>query len=199
MNWYSDIQASCMLTDRPPIPADADNDTAELLRRCADGDRAAFRALYERWAARLHGIAVRITRQTALASDATQDAFVQIWQQAHRFDPARGSAEAFLISLVRYRALDIVRRRGREIPGYEVDERPDDTPDALAQLVGSAEGAALHRCLGLLDAERRRLVMMAFVDGLSHSELAEHLSVPLGTVKSWIRRSLLALRECLAA
>ena len=144
-------------------------------------------------------MALRITRQSGLAADATHDAFVQVWQQAYRFDPARGSAEAFLVSLLRYRALDIVRRRGREIPGYELEERADETPDALAQLVGSAEAAALHRCLGLLDAERRRLVTMAFVEGLSHSELAAKLCVPLGTVKSWIRRSLLSLRECLAA
>lgn len=183
-----------------PIRAEpsAADETAGLLRRCAEGDRAAFRLLYDRWGPRLHGIALRITRQAALAADATHDAFVQVWQQAHRFDPERGSAEAFLISLVRYRALDIVRRRAREIPGYEPEERPDETPDALAQLVGSAEGAALQRCLGLLDADRRRLVLMAFVDGLSHSELAEQSRVPLGTVKSWIRRSLLSLRECLA-
>jgi RNA polymerase sigma-70 factor, ECF subfamily len=173
-------------------------DTASLLLRCGNGDRAAFRTLYDRWSGRLHGIALRITRQAPLAADATHDAFVQVWQQAHRFDPERGSAGAFLISLVRYRAMDIVRRRGREIPGYEPDDRADDSPDALAQLVGSSEGAALHRCLDLLDSERRRLIVMAFVDGLSHSELAEKLSVPLGTVKSWIRRSLLSLRACLA-
>jgi RNA polymerase sigma-70 factor, ECF subfamily len=98
-------------------PSVAD-DTAGLLRRCADGDRAAFRTLYDGWGGRLHGMALRITRQSGLAADATHDAFVQVWQQAHRFDPARGSAEAFLVSLLRYRALDIVRRRGREIPGY---------------------------------------------------------------------------------
>ena len=180
-------------------PSRTTDDTAGLLARCAKGDQAAFRTLYDRWSGRLHGIALRITRQSPLAADATHDAFVQVWQQAHRFDPARGSAEAFLISLVRYRALDIVRRNGRETPGFEPEERADDSPDALAQLVGSAEAAALHRCLGLLDAERRRLVVMAFVDGLSHSQLAETLAVPLGTVKSWIRRSLLSLRECLAA
>jgi RNA polymerase sigma-70 factor (ECF subfamily) len=188
-----------MLSASPSRTApSAADDTAGLLRSCAAGDRAAFRTLYDRWGPRLHGIALRITRQPALAADATHDTFVLVWQQAHRFDPSRGSAEAFLISLVRYRALDIVRRRVREVPGYEPDERADDAPDALAQLVGSAEGAALHRCLGLLDPERRRLVVMAFVDGLTHSELAEKLSVPLGTVKSWIRRSLVSLRECLA-
>jgi len=170
-----------------------------LLQRSARGDRAAFRALYDQWGRRLYGIALRITRQPSLAADATQDAFVQIWQQAQRFDPARGSAEAFLVSLVRYRALDVVRRQSRETPGYEPVEQEDETPDALTRLVSSAEGVALHRCLGLLDAERRRLVVMAFVDGLSHSELSSHLNVPIGTVKSWIRRSLLSLRECLAS
>jgi RNA polymerase sigma-70 factor (ECF subfamily) len=189
------------MLNEPALPdaSTAAADTARLLLRCAERDRAAFRQLYDLWGGRLHGIALRITRQAPLAADATHDAFVQVWQQAHRFDPARGSGEAFLISLVRYRALDIVRRRGREIPGYEPEERADETPDALAQLIGSAEGTALHRCLALLDPERRRLVVMAFVDGLSHSELAEKLSVPLGTVKSWIRRSLLSLRECLAS
>ena len=174
-------------------------DAEDLLRRCAAGDRAAFRLLYDRWGGRLHGIALRITRQSALAADATQDAFVQIWQQASRFDPSRGSAEAFLVSLVRYRALDLVRRGAREVPGYEPPEQEDESPDALSQLVSTAEGAALHRCLERLEPDRRKLIVMAFVDGLSHGDLAEKAGAPLGTVKSWIRRSLLSLRECLAA
>jgi RNA polymerase sigma-70 factor (ECF subfamily) len=175
------------------------DDTEALLHRCADGDRAAFRLLYDRCGNRLYGIALRITRQAPLAADATQDAFMQIWQQAHRFDPDRGTPDAWLIGVVRYRALDIVRRRSREVPGYEPEEREDESPDALARLVSTAEGAALHHCLAALEADRRRLVVMAFVDGLSHSELAARLGVPLGTVKSWIRRSLLSLRECLAS
>jgi RNA polymerase sigma-70 factor (ECF subfamily) len=173
--------------------------TAALLHRCADGDRVAFRQLYDRWGSRLYGIALRITHQAALAADATQDAFVQIWQQAHRFDPGRGGPEAWLIGIVRYRALDMVRRHSREVPGYEPEEREDVAPDALARLVSTAEGAALHRCLGELEEDRRRLVVLAFVDGLSHSELAERMRVPLGTVKSWIRRSLITLRGCLAS
>jgi RNA polymerase sigma-70 factor (ECF subfamily) len=174
-------------------------DDAALLRRCAAGDRAAFRTLYDHWSARLHGIALRITRQSSLAADATHDAFVQVWQQAARFDPARGSAEAFLVSLVRYRALDIVRRRGREVPGYEPPEQEDDSPDILSRLISSAEGAVLQRCLSLLEPDRRRIVLLAFVDGLSHADLVARLGVPLGTVKSWIRRSLLSLRECLTS
>jgi RNA polymerase sigma-70 factor, ECF subfamily len=179
--------------------AAASDDTAALLHRCAGGDRAAFRLLYDRWGSRLYGIALRITRQSSLAADALHDAFLQIWQQAHRFDPDRGSPEAWMVGMVRYRALDLVRRQAREIPGYEAEEQEDEAPDALARLVSSTEGAALRRCLQELEADRRRLVVMAFVDGLSHSELAERLHVPLGTVKSWIRRSLLTLRECLAS
>jgi RNA polymerase sigma-70 factor, ECF subfamily len=185
--------------DPPHRTGVAGDDTALLLRRCAGGDRVAFRALYDRWGGRMHGIALRITRQGSLAADATQEAFVQVWQQAHRFDPARGTAEAFLVSLVRYRALDLARRQSREVAGYEPDDREDEAPDALSRLVSTAEGAALRRCLAHLDAERRRLVELAFVEGLSHSELAQRLQVPLGTVKSWIRRSLLSLRECLAS
>lgn len=173
-------------------------ETGALLQRCAGGDRAAFRMLYDRWSSQLYGIALRITRQPTLAADATHDAFVQVWQQAGRFDPARGSGEAFLVSLVRYRALDIVRRRTRETPGYEPEEQEDESPDALSRLVASAEGAALHRCLHQIDPERRKLLIMAFVDGLSHGALAERLRLPLGTIKSTIRRSLLALRECLS-
>ena len=181
-------------------PRTTQTDDAEaLLVGCARGDRAAFRLLYDRWGSRLYGIALRITRQGSMAADATQDAFVQIWQQAHRFDPLRGSAEAWLIGILRYRALDIVRRRSREVAGYEPEEREDEAPDALARLVSSAEGAALYRCLEELEEDRRRLVVLAFVDGLSHSELAARMNAPLGTVKSWIRRSLMSLRECLAS
>jgi RNA polymerase sigma-70 factor, ECF subfamily len=177
----------------------ADDEAAVLLHRCAGGNRAALRLLYDRWASRLYGIALRITRQPAMAADALHDAFLQIWQQSHRFDPDRGGPEAWMVGMVRYRALDIVRRQARESPGYEPEEREDESPDALARLVSTTEGAALHRCLKELEEERRRLVVMAFVDGLSHSELAVRLGLPLGTVKSWIRRSLLQLRGCLAS
>ncbi len=170
----------------------------DLIASCAAQDRAAFRALYARWSGRLHGVALRITRDPALAADATHDAFVQVWQQAGRFDPALGEAGAWLMSLARYRALDLVRRRGREVLGHESAlEEADGGPDPLAQLLSSSDGGALHRCLQTLSTERRRLVVLAFVEGLSHSQLAEKLTVPIGTVKSWIRRSLIGLRECL--
>ena len=186
------------------MPAEADlvstvpND-AELIARCASQDRAAFRALYAAWSGRLHGVAMRITRDPALAADATHDAFVQVWQQAGRFDPAKGEAGAWLLTLARYRALDMVRRRGREVLGHEAAEESDPAPDALSQLMSASDGGALHRCLELLSAERRQLVILAFVEGFSHSQLALRQNLPIGTIKSWIRRSLLGLKECLAA
>jgi RNA polymerase sigma-70 factor (ECF subfamily) len=183
--------------------AEADKDTrpvdelTELLRRCAEADRAAFRRLYELQAPRLYGVALRITRQPALAADAVHDALMQVWQNARRFDASRGNPEAWLLSLVRYRALDIARRGAREVSGAEIPDTADDDPDPLSRLIGSDDAEALHRCLANLEPERRRLVVMAFIDGLSHTELAARLNQPLGTVKSWIRRALIALKRCL--
>jgi RNA polymerase sigma-70 factor (ECF subfamily) len=180
---------------------DADADGTEeltgLLRRVAGGDRAAFGRLYDLQSPRLYGVALRITRQPSLAADAVHDAMLQVWRNAGRFEVGRGAAEAWLVSLVRYRALDIARRRGRDAPEEEIPVRTDDSPDPLAALASRRDAAALHDCLARLEAERRKLLLLAFVDGLSHSEVAERLNMPLGTVKSWIRRSLLALRQCL--
>lgn len=170
---------------------------ADLLQRIPGGDRAALRRLYDWQSPRLYAIALRITHDQGLASDALHDAFMQVLKQAGRFDPARGSAEAWLVSLVRYRALDIVRRRRREVLGYEPADQASFEPDALELLAATEEGARLRACLAALSEDRRRLIILAFVDGLSHADLATRLGVPLGTVKSTIRRGLLKLRECL--
>ncbi len=177
----------------------AADEPGALLWLVAAGDRAAFRRLYDQQAPHLYAVAMRITRQSALASDAVHDAFLQVWRNAARFDAARGHAEAWLLSLVRYRALDIVRRRVREVSDEGLPELEDSDPDPLALLQTARDAADLNRCLETLEADRRSLVVLAFVDGLSHSELAERLDTPLGTVKSWIRRSLMSLRACLEA
>lgn len=178
---------------------DAADDPAALLRRIAAGDRGAFRRLYDLQAPRLYAIALRVTRQAPLASDAVHDAFLQVWRNADRFEAARGAPEAWLLSLVRYRALDIARKRWREVSQDDLDlpEPADEEPDPLQRLADRRDAASLHGCLGQLEAERRRLLLLAFVDGLSHSEVAERVNMPLGTVKSWIRRSLQTLRLCL--
>ena len=133
----------------------------------------------------------------ALASDAVHDAMLQVWRNADSYDPDRGNADAWLVSLVRYRAVDIVRKQSREIPGLEISEAVDEAPDALRRLVATEEGSALRTCLEEVELPQRRIVLLAFVDGLTHREIAAHTGQPLGTVKSSIRRTLLALRACL--
>ncbi len=170
---------------------------ATLIPLIAAGDRAAFRRVYDLHAPRLYAVALRITRQAPLASDAVHDGLLQLWRNAGRFDLSRGNPEAWLVSLVRYRALDIARRRVREVSDEDLPEPIDEDPDPLQRLAASRDTEALHHCLAQLEAERRRLLGLAFIDGLSHSEVAERLKLPLGTVKSWIRRSLQSLRLCL--
>jgi RNA polymerase sigma-70 factor, ECF subfamily len=169
-----------------------------LLQRCATGDRAAFRALYDRHSPRLYAVALRITRRPPLAGDAVQDAFIQVWRNSGQFVPGRGSAEAWMTGLVRYRALDLLRRSGPPMQSLEDVQASEEEPD-LSALAANADGRALRQCLDRLDPQRRHLVVLAFVEGFSHSELAARLSAPLGTVKSAIRRALASLRECLTA
>ena len=145
----------------------------------------------------MYAVALRITRNSALASDAVHDAMLQVWRNAERYDAERGNADSWLVSLVRYRALDICRRQGRELTGGEVPERADEGPDALSMLVSDAEAVALRVCLEQIEPDRRRLVLLAFTDGLTQVEVADQVGQPLGTVKSTIRRALIALRSCL--
>ena len=168
-----------------------------LLVRCAQADGAAFRRLYDTQSSTLYAVALRITRDASLAADAVHDAMLQVWRNAARFDPARGNARGWLISLVRYRALDSIGRTRREVLGTEMAEPVDPEPLALDRLQASREGQALHRCLDAVEPARRSLVVLAFVEGLTHVEVAARLRQPLGTVKSGIRRALLALRACL--
>ncbi len=168
-----------------------------LVAAVAAGDGDAFRQLYDLQASRMYGIALRITRQAPLAADAVHDAFLELWRNAGRYDERRGDPDIWLSSLVRYRAVDITRRRGRVMSDEDLPEAIDDEPDALARMEASSEAAALRACLDTLAEDRRRLLALAFVDGLSHSELARRLRLPIGTVKARVRRSLKSLRDCL--
>lgn len=183
--------------DHPAARGDATVSLASLIAAVAAGDDAAFGQIYARRASRLFGIALRITRQPPLAADAVQEAFLELWRNAGRFDEQRGDPDVWLASLVRYRALDMTRRLGREVSDEGIPEAVDPDPDPLARMEVSSETAALRACLDKLEPERRTLLSLAFLDGLSHSELATRLHVPIGSVKSWIRRSLKSLRVCL--
>ena len=171
----------------------------DLLAAVAAGDREALRAIYERQSVRLFGIANAILRDRDAAADAVQDAFLRISQRAEQFDLARGPAEAWLAAITRNAALDLARRRGREMPTDDpaLGDVPVQ-PEALERVAATAQGRRLRDCLLALEEKHRRGILLAFVHGLSHAQVAARLDLPLGTVKAWIRRGLAQLRECLS-
>ena len=176
-----------------------DAELADLLHKVAQGDRDALRSVYVRQSTRLFGIAMAILRDRTVAADVLQDAFLKVWQRAGQFDADRGVAEAWLSSIVRHGALDMARIRGREIPSDDPNLGDGAIePDALDALTTAEDDARLRECLGRLEPKNRDGIVLAFVHGLSHPEISARLDVPLGTVKSWIRRGLMTLRECLS-
>ena len=170
-----------------------------LLHACAGGDRAALRSLYLLTAPQLYGLAHSIVRNRELAEDVVQDSFVQVWRHAHRFDPARGAAMAWLASIVRNRCIDLLRHRQREAPFDDAivetwESRVADSADGIAL---SREAQQLRDCINELDENPRKSRWWAYYGGLTIGEVASRLGAPLGTVKSWIRRSLPRLKRCM--
>jgi RNA polymerase sigma-70 factor (ECF subfamily) len=170
-----------------------------LLSRCAAGDRSALETLYARVAPLLLAVLMRILRRRDVAEDALQDVFVSVWQRARQFDPIRGRALAWLISMARYRAIDLQRAARPVLALSEVSplepQLQSEGPLEAGEMLGTA--ALLLRCLEQIAAPQRRCLMLAYQEGLTHSEIARAVNEPLGTVKSWVRRSLIALRRCL--
>jgi RNA polymerase sigma-70 factor (ECF subfamily) len=183
-----------------PVETLASDDLAQLLRACARGERSSLRVIYERECPAMIGVALRIVRRRELAEEIVHDVFVQIWRHARTFDPALGSARAWMFAIVRNRAISALRSTSRELPTADEEltaavDRGAESENAFDRL---AEGSALRRCLEHLEPRRRLGVLLAYVEGLSHGEIAARLGVPLGTAKSWLHRSLTQLRECLA-
>ena len=162
------------------------------LARSASGNRAALQMIYDSEAPRMIGVARRILSRQDLAEEAVHDAFVRIWRGAAGFDAQRGTARGWLYAIVRNCALSIHRSERRYDAADEADE-----PQAEAVMERMPETSALRRCLEAIEQPRRDAVILAYVHGMSHGELAENLKVPLGTVKSWVRRGLLSLQECM--
>ncbi len=168
--------------------------TAALVR-CASGDRSALRVIFDTEAARMTGVAFRILRRRDLAEEAVQDAFLRIWRLSRSFDPSRGSARTWIYAVLRNSALTLLQTEAR-YPAAD-DDSPWPEVSAEAAFGMLPETSALRRCLEQLDMKRRAAVILAYAHGMSHGELAGKLGVPLGTAKSWTRRGLLSLQECM--
>jgi RNA polymerase sigma-70 factor (ECF subfamily) len=162
------------------------------------GDRNAVAALYDRYGSAAYGLAYRITSDATMAEDAVQDAFVSVWQQAARFDPARGQVRSWLLTIVHHKAIDAVRRRSgraeRALPeGPEQFVASHGDPVVLAEW--SMEATAVRDAMQRIPADQRRTIEMAYFQGLTHVEIAQAMDVPPGTVKSRLRIGLEKMRD----
>jgi RNA polymerase sigma-70 factor (ECF subfamily) len=189
-------------------------DLARLLARTGLGDREAFATLYRRSAAHLMAVVLRIESDRGRAEDIVQDIYVNVWRAAGQFDAAQSQPLTWLTSIARNRAIDALRRRQTQpliesLSGSHAagDPEPDDADvyehvaDAadgpLALLSRASDARGLEQCMQGLSPAQRQCIALAFYDGLSHAEVAQHLRQPLGTVKSWLRRALAGLKTCL--
>ena len=174
--------------------AEPDNAVLEtLLARCARQERKALEELYKQVAPLLLAVLLRMLRTRDLAEDALQDVFVRVWRQAGQYQAQRGRALAWLISIARYRAIDL-QRGAKNWVGLETIEEP------AAPAIGpesTLTQRALARCLELLSGDQRQCLVLAYQQGLTQDHIASTLGFPLGTVKSWVRRALVSLRRCL--
>jgi RNA polymerase sigma-70 factor (ECF subfamily) len=191
-------------------PSQATNEIGPLLARVALRDQAAFKQLYDATARCLLAIAVRLLRDTAWAEEVVQEAYVGIWNSAPNYSPAKAQPMTWLMTIARNKAMDALRSTTSEratlvriAPAEDDEDDPlaavgDEAAGPLQQLIDRIDAARLRHCLQTLDAAQRQAIALAFYDGLTHSELAEHMRQPLGTVKAWVRRGLERLKPCLA-
>ncbi|HVM37012.1 MAG TPA: sigma-70 family RNA polymerase sigma factor [Sphingomicrobium sp.] len=169
-----------------------------VLQSVARGDRDALAVLYRRTSAKLHGICLRLLGSEAEAEDVLQEVYVTVWQKAQVFDEAKASPITWLAVLARNKAID--RLRVRRLPTGSIDEAndvADGAPTAFELVEREQDGQRLNHCLDELEEKQRAMIRAAFLEGATYPELAEREAVPLGTMKSWIRRGLLRLRGCL--
>lgn len=172
--------------------------TVPLIGRVARGDRQAFEKLYGSSAPRLYAICLKMLGNVDEAQDVLQEVFVKIWHHADEYHAGRGTPQTWMTSIVRYACLDALRVRFRRGGLEEIDESlAGDAPDPQQAALQIVDRRLLDQCLDKLDDCHRASIQMAYFQGFSHHELANRLEVPLGTVKSWVRRGVASLRRCL--
>ncbi|MFM9921802.1 sigma-70 family RNA polymerase sigma factor [Variovorax sp. H27-G14] len=181
-----------------------DAELMALIDRIGHRDEAALRQLYDRTSPKLMGLAMRVVRQREWAEDVIQEAFLTVWRVAGDYRASLSPPLAWLGLIVRSRALDLLRRRTadraqltQEFDELMADQMESDAPNPIDTADASEQAWALHQCLAQLDGKQREVVSLAYLREMSHGELAEQLKLPLGTVKTWIRRGLEKLRVCM--
>ena len=180
-------------------PDDARLRLSEALIRTGAEDRAAFREVYRLTAAKLFGICLRICGERQAAEDVLHEVYLTVWKRAGAFEPGRASPITWLATIARNRAIDWRRAQGKRIaaPIDEALPLPDTAPLASETMEVDERAHQLRDCLEELEARQRDAIRTAFFDGVTYAELAERGGVPLGTMKSWVRRGLIRLKECL--
>ena len=176
-------------------------DVEEMIARVAMGDRAALGALYGATSAKLYAVALRVLEDRHEAEDALQEVYVKVWHNAGRYRVNGLSPMTWLITVARNHAIDRLRARSgrRAAPMEEVAELADAGPNPEDQAVASSERGRIEACLKALDPDRADAVRRAYLHGDTYQDLADRYSVPLNTVRTWLRRSLLRLRECMGS
>ncbi|MXO86449.1 sigma-70 family RNA polymerase sigma factor [Altererythrobacter aurantiacus] len=172
----------------------------KAISETAEGDRSSLKTVYEMTSGKVFATIVRIVRDRERSEDILQEVFVKVWSRAGRFDPAKGSPITWLCTIARNTALNDIRRSDHVVrtPDGALPEITDDEARPADEwLCAMEDSEALARCLEELQDDHRRSIKLAFFDGLTHSQLADRVNVPLGTMKSWIRRGLAGLRSCL--
>ncbi len=171
---------------------------ADLILAVAAQDRAAFRQLYTETGAKLMGVLIRMLGQRAEAEDALQEVFTRVWLRAGRFDAAKGRGMTWLIALSRNHAIDRLRARPDHVSDdLAMEAAPDTTPHAETRMVALGEARRIHACFDALDPDRAAALRGAYLDGSAYSDLATRFAVPLNTMRTWLRRGLQQLRECM--
>ncbi|ARD45220.1 sigma-70 family RNA polymerase sigma factor [Colwellia sp. PAMC 21821] len=168
-----------------------------LLGAIAQGDKKAFSTLYQNTSKQLYAVSLKMLARKELAEEALQEAYVRIWHNASEYRVGKGTVLTWMISIVRYRALDILRyNKIRKEDALDESESFDlDAPEQ----VSDSEQLLLDKCLQQLDQSQRQAIYLAYFNGCSHQEVVKHLNNPLGTIKSWIRRGLTSLQSCLTS
>ncbi|MFD2821304.1 sigma-70 family RNA polymerase sigma factor [Paraglaciecola chathamensis] len=166
-----------------------------LLSATAQGDKKAFAELYQASSKQLYAVSLKMLKRKELAEEALQEAYVRIWHNASQYRTGKGTVLTWMISIARYRALDILRyhsvRKEEALSDNQVAVAPSSEP------MTETQQGLLEKCMGSLDVQQRQAIHLAYFNGMSHHEVTAHLDLPLGTIKSWIRRGLQSLQRCL--